>query len=587
MVDQGRKSASIARLGVLMVLAWIAGCEGLDSHGSEQLKPVYLVAGQGSDRAQPQGRVTVKGVVSGEFLGEDQLNGFFIQGLESAPDGKPAGLFVYAPQIDEFAAEKVAALEQGRVVRITGQAGEFHGRPQLSRIESIEIKGKAPLESYELAWPAQNKWRFEGVHVTIAKDMLVSGNYKLSRFGSLKLTPERRAFRPTNFAPGDGPEQPRLRGQRLILDDGSYSWYPDPIPYLNDDNTRRVGSRVKELSGVLTHAFEQWRIHPTEEPTFKDSNLRPQPLAEPAAEEVRVAAFNVENYFLTLGERGASSQRELEFQRAKLIAAASYLNADILALVEMENRADAPEDLVERLSKATDQPWELVRDPEAGSADAGSDAIKVSIAYRADRVKRVGEAQRDRAEVHHRPPLLAVFRASGGEHDDGEQQGEPFAVAAIHFKAKVGCPESGDIDRGQGCWNLRRKEQAEALIEFIRAWQEENDDIPVLIAGDLNAYGDEDPARVLASAAKVDLLAEHIAWPQRYTYVFRGESGYLDHLQAAPRLAERVTAVHTLPINADEPRFLEFDDGGPRGRYRDSSPFRSSDHDPIAVDLRQ
>lgn len=582
MVDQARMADSVMRLVLLISLVLLSGCDGLGSQRSERITPVHLIAGQGSDRAQPRGGVIVEGVISGEFIGAERLNGLFLQGLDPAPDGKPAGVFVYTPQLKDFAAEKVKALQPGRVVRITGQAEEFHGRPQIGHIQAIEVMGKAPLTSYELAWPAADKRRFEGVHVTIKPAMVVSGNYDLPRYGSLQLTPEQRAFRPTNFAPGDGPAQPRLRGQRLILDDGSYSWGANPIPYLDEDRTRRVGSRIEGLTGVLTYAFEQWRLHPTAAPLFSDANPRPQPLPQPSDSALRVAAFNVENYFVSLGERGAANQRELELQRAKLIAAAEYLETDILALMEVENHPAAAGDFVAHLRKATGQPWHLV---SSQGGDGGRDAIKVAIAYRGDRVELVGEPLRDADEVHKRSPLLAGFRAGAGNGNDGSR--EAFAIAAIHFKSKSGCPESGDIDRGQGCWNLRRTEQAQALIEFIDDWQKGNSNIPVLIAGDLNAYGNEDPAQVLAGAGRVDLLAEHIAWPQRYTYVFHGESGYLDHLQASSRLADRVKAVYTLPLNADEPRFLEYHDGGPQERYRTAGPFRSSDHDPIAVDLRK
>ncbi|WP_229800764.1 endonuclease/exonuclease/phosphatase family protein [Vreelandella hamiltonii] len=104
----------------------------------------------------------------------------------------------------------------------------------------------------------------------------------------------------------------------------------------------------------------------------------------------------------------------------------------------------------------------------------------------------------------------------------------------------------------------------------------------LLLLGDLNAYGAEDPIRTLVHAGMTDLIARHLPAERRYTYVFRGESGYLDHALASAELAEAVQQVHTWPINADEPRFLSYDqqpDDTP------PNPFRSSDHDPIAVDL--
>jgi hypothetical protein len=107
----------------------------------------------------------------------------------------------------------------------------------------------------------------------------------------------------------------------------------------------------------------------------------------------------------------------------------------------------------------------------------------------------------------------------------------------------------------------------------------------LLLVGDLNAYGAEDPIRTLTDTGLVDLIARELPPEQRYTYVFRGESGYLDHALASPELAAAVAAVHPWPINADEPPFLGYD--GPEsaaGLIRPDA-FRSSDHDPVAVDL--
>ncbi len=562
-------SAATATLLLIAAVPPAAGTGGPCAGAPE--KAVHELSGQAVERRAPKRPVTVDGVVTATFLGEDELGGFFLQGADVAPDGMPAGLFVYAPDLAPAKREKV---EAGARVRLRGRPGSHHGRPQLEGTEMLARCGEAEPQRLAIEWPPPDRERLEGVWVGIETPLVVTGNHELARYGSLELAPHRRAFRPTNFRSGDGPEDPDRAEERLILDDGSYRGRPDPIPHVDGDGSRRVGTRIEDLTGVVSHAFDAWRLHPTEKPDFQSDNPRPDPLPDPAGGAIRIAAFNVENYFLTLGQRGAANARELAIQRAKLLAAARQLRADLLVLVEMENRPDAPEDFVTRLAEATGQPWRLAR-----GGDTGSDAIKVSLAYRADRLEPVTEVARDSREVHHRPPPVAGFQPLGG--------GDPFGVAGIHFKAKVGCPDRGDVDRGQGCWNLRRTEQAQALADYLQQWRSRKRQLPVLIAGDLNAYGGEDPARALAEAGKVDLLAEHVPWESRYTYVFRGESGYLDHLQAHPRLAERVAAVHTHPINADEPRHLEFDSDFVRGEWVRDDAYRSSDHDPIAVDLRR
>ena len=50
-----------------------------------------------------------------------------------------------------------------------------------------------------------------------------------------------------------------------------------------------------------------------------------------------------------------------------------------------------------------------------------------------------------------------------------------------------------------------------------------------LIIGDLNAYTEEDPIHVLEDAGYTGLSEEFIGDDQRYSFVFDGFSGELDH----------------------------------------------------------
>ena len=521
------------------------------------------IKGVGDTPALPEGQAVVAdGVVTGAFLGRDRLNGVYLQ--QSTEHG-PVGLFVYMPAATASDAER---LVPGKHVQLHASTGEHRGQIQLQRVERVEICARdRPTAPKEVEWPLNEEAlsRLEGLLLTFPQPLTVTGNYELARYGSLKLAGE-RLFRPTNT-----PDKPQERAV-LMLDDGSYRTFPNLIPYLNDEGTRRVGSRVEGLTGVLAHAFDAWRLHPTETPRFADTNPRPAPLPAPG-ERLRVATFNVENYFITLGQRGAADAAELERQRAKLAAAVAGLKADILALVEVENDPGALADLVEQLSARTGVRYRAV----GGRADRGADAIKVALIYRPDRVEAVSELHADNDRVHHRPPLAAFFRSREG--------GPVFGVVTAHFKSKTGCPPRGDIDRGQGCWNERRVAQARAMNAFLERLAAAEGHERLLLIGDLNAYGAEDPIRTLTDTGLVDLIARELPPEQRYTYVFRGESGYLDHALASPALAPGMAQLLPWPINADEPPFLGYD--GPESgvsRFH-PDPFRSSDHDPVVVDL--
>ena len=124
-------------------------------------------------------------------------------------------------------------------------------------------------------------------------------------------------------------------------------------------------------------------------------------------------------------------------------------------------------------------------------------------------------------------------------------------------------------------------EQAEALADFIDSLHDQD----VLIIGDLNAYGEEDPIDVLEAAGYVDLVDTRLAEADQYSYVFQGQAGYLDHALVSERLARRVAGVDIWHINADEALFLDYNtEFNPEGFYS-PDPYRSSDHDPVLVGL--
>jgi predicted extracellular nuclease len=229
--------------------------------------------------------------------------------------------------------------------------------------------------------------------------------------------------------------------------------------------------------------------------------------------------------------------------------------------------------LVELLARVNEAQRALGRGPEADyeavevpAADRGRDAIRVAIAYRPARLTLAG-ATADRDRVHDRPPLAATFDTA---------EGERFTVVAVHHKSKGSCPATGDVDRGSGCWDLRRDAQTDAVLDFAARLGARVGDPDVLVLGDLNAYRHEAPARRFAEAGwslAVDAMPEGDA----YSYVYFGRAGALDHAAASPSAAGRVTGAAFWRVNADEPPGVDADR---------PNPFRASDHDPLLVAFR-
>jgi len=377
--------------------------------------------------------VTVEGVISASFLGANQLNGFFIQSV----DLPAAGMFVYVPAT--YAGR--SQIEVGQQILLRARLHRFKGRLELDRPDQLWRCGPwaltpIPVDLDRLD-PAQLE-SLEGMLIQIPQATVID-NQQLGRYGSLTLA----SLRPLRVSA----RAPRIAA--LLLDDASYRANPRPVPYLDQLGTRRVGSRVQELTGVLAYAYGNFRLHPRQPPRFSDDNPRPPPLTAPAEASLRAASFNLENYFVTQGERGARNPATLQLQRRKLVPAIQGLKADLLSLMEVENEPAALQDLLMRINRtlpAVDR-YEAVAD----SQHWGADAIRVAILFKPARLRFVRLLTDDTQAGFTRPPMLARFTTA---------QGQPLTVIAAHLKSKAGCPHKGDVDTGQGCWNQQRLMQA-------------------------------------------------------------------------------------------------------------------------------
>ena len=109
-----------------------------------------------------------------------------------------------------------------------------------------------------------------------------------------------------------------------------------------------------------------------------------------------------------------------------------------------------------------------------------------------------------------------------------------------------------------------------------------------LIIGDMNSYAKEDPIIVITNAGYTNLVNSFIGI-NAYSFVFGGQSGYLDHSLSSPRLTSQVTGVTEWHINADEPVVLdynvEFKTANQINIFYNSGPYRASDHDPVVVGI--
>ena len=135
--------------------------------------------------------------------------------------------------------------------------------------------------------------------------------------------------------------------QRLLLDDGSSQRDPAQVAWLDGRATPRVGDTVRGAEGVVERNHGSWRLQ-MDTAAAIEAGPRPAPPQVPG--KVRVAALNLENLFNGDGhgggfptERGARTPKALDAQLAKLVATLRGLDADVVALMELENDGYGPD----------------------------------------------------------------------------------------------------------------------------------------------------------------------------------------------------------------------------------------------------
>jgi predicted extracellular nuclease len=548
--------------------------------------------------------VTTQGVVTKAIS-----TGFFLQ--DPNGDGDPTtsdGLFVYT---------RLTPPAVGSLVSVSGTITEFKpAGAALTATQMVNISAPTVLATgrtitpVNVELPNDDLERYEGMLVRFTTPLTVNGNYYLGDRGELVLSNGRREV-PTNRYPANSAEARAMaianERNYIVLDDGLND-VPPTIPYLAADGTVRSGDTIDNLTGVLdfnavggSGGAGWYTLQPTVTPTIVRANVRPEaPVL--AAGNVKVASANVLNFFTTFTNktdvfgrtnqsctggvpgatiscRGADNVAEFVRQRDKIVKELKAMDADAVGLMEIQNNGDvAVGYLVDQLNLAIGSTtYAVVPKPPA----TGTDAIRVAMIYKPSKLTLVGGAMSDSDAINNRPPMAATFKAANGAK---------FSMVVNHLKSKAGCPSSGnDADQGdgQGCFNAMRLSQATRLMRyFIPQVVAASGDPDVIVVGDMNAHGFEDPINYLTANGMVNEI-ERFVRPRTapYSYVFDAESGYLDHALATTALDSQVADVTEFHINADEPPAIDFNLGDtPTDPYVDNV-YRASDHDPVMISL--
>ena len=600
----------------------VSGDGAAPSPPDPPLTPIYAVQGNGPVSPFNGQSITVVGVVTGDFQNEDDdvqsnLDGFYLQ--EEMPDSDLTtsdGVFVYdgnSPAVDVTVGDRV---------RITGNVAEYFGETQITPT-AVEITGSGVIPPTVVTLPLAavvnnsddqligDYERYEGMLLRFSQPLTVSDLFDLERYGEVQLSHGGRAYAFTN---SDAPDidgytlhRERIAASRFLLDDGLRTRMNVPIRYLTAGDTAdysiRVGDTISELTGNLRYSrgsgsagTETYRLVPVGEPLFVSTY--PRPGAPTVNGTITVASFNMRNFFTTIDAgqrvcgpsgdgscRGADSSEEFERQLAKISAALTMLDADIVSLNELENNQSASlQSIVDRLNAiAGSAAYAFVN-----TGTIGSDSIKTGFIYKPGSVSLRGAFSILDSSIdarfndrRNRPALAQTFSLNSN--------GAVLTVVVNHLKSKgSSCDSDGDPDIGDGQSNCNqtRTKAAAAIADWLALDPTASGDPDQLIIGDLNAHGQEDPVTALKNAGFVNLVEASIGEPP-YSFIFDGQSGALDHALASPSLVPQVVAAIEWRINADEPAVRDYnlESGRDPELFDADSPYRASDHDPIVVGL--
>lgn len=626
-----------------------APAEGTTASG-QPLTPITEIqkTGQGDDSALSGKKVSARGIVTAVYThGEDGLNttlsGFTIQtpGTGGAWDPNRAAsdaLFVYV-------GSKFTMPAPNQCVDVTGTVGEYPKTDKKTPAETLSLTQLSPTEIStvkdcepvaptplsEVPTAAQME-ALESMLVKPEGAWTITDNYTANTYGTLMLTPGTEPLRAATdvVAPGEEAKayEAANAAKQIALDDGTNTYLAPrdkntatdvPFAYLANGAPARVGYRVDFTKPVILDSRNKAFVfqptsmvaaHPDRSPATITGE---RPSAPSVAGDIRVATFNVLNYFSDLGEdepgckgyadrlgnlltaknckvRGAHSKDAFLNQQAKIVLAINALNADVVALEEIENsqavlgkdRDEALKNLVSALNQAAgDDVWTHVPSPKTVPAD--EDVIRIAYIYKPATVKTVGESEiLDDAAFTKlaRQPLAQRFAPVEKEG----MKGTEFVLIANHFKSKGSVPkgmEEGNTDNGdgQGNANAVRVAQATALAKFAEKFA----DTPTLLVGDFNSYSQEDPLKVLTSAGWTRESGSTDA-----SYVYGGRSGSLDHVFANAAAHPLIAEVGSWALNAQEAVAFEYSRANYNAHllFEKDNPFRSSDHNPEIVGLK-
>ncbi|QBP42031.1 cell wall-binding repeat-containing protein [Paenisporosarcina antarctica] len=363
------------------------------------------------------------------------------------------------------------------------------------------------------------------------------------------------------------------------------------VDFDNEDYDAKSGDYYTgNIIGVMGFGFGNYKLW-AQESDLPDITRVDKPNLvtdiEPVEDKLNVAAYNVENF--------SNNSTQTPDEKVEKIARSFVDNMkspDIITLVEVQdndgatasNNPDATESyerLIAAIVAAGGPTYEWTDIAPEYNEDGGQPGgnIRVGYLYNPERVTLSkgtkgssteavtwvdGELSKnpgrilDLPQANTRKPLAAQF----------EFQGEKVVVIGTHLNSKGGDqPLFGKNQPPFLGSEAERIELATMINDFIKKGQEQDPNLKVILAGDMNDFEFTPTLEALKGGILTNMI-EKVPAGERFTYYYQGNNQVLDHILVSDNLAER-TQVDIIHVNSN---YMEIHG-------------RASDHEPVLIQV--
>lgn len=331
--------------------------------------------------------------------------------------------------------------------------------------------------------------------------------------------------------------------------------------------------------GVLDYSFGNFKVQLTQALSRVPSGLAAETTAPAGPGQLAVASFNVENL--------DPNDPQSKFDGLAQTVVSRLASPGIIAVEEIQDNDGATNSavvdagqtytkLINAITAAGGPAYDYRQINPVDDADGGEPGgnIRVGFLFRTDiglsfvagtpggsttavTVSSTGNPA-DPVALSHNPgrisPTNSAFTASrkplAGKFSFA---GKPVFVIANHWNSKGGDhPLFGRYQPPVLSSETQRLQQAQLVAAFVDQIQAIDPQARIVVAGDLNDFEYSAPVQTLVNAGLADLPAT-LPDPDRYTYVYQGNSQVLDHILLSSPLVSAGYSYDIVHVNSEFP----------------------------------